>query len=85
VRREWLHVDFVSHRMKKEMSYDWQNGLKERSTNNSRADAIGQLGSSRAGFKLPVVQSQGDELLKTGIDLLVHGRVLGSDGSQLLK
>lgn len=56
-----------------------------RVSSNSRADAIGQLSGSRAGFKLTVVQSQGDKLLKTGVDLLVHGRVLGSDGGQLLK
>lgn len=40
---------------------------------------------SRTGFELTVADSQGDELLKAGIDLLVHGRVLGSDVSQLLK
>lgn len=43
------------------------------------------MSSSLAGFDVTVVQSQGDQLLKASIDLLMHGRILGSDVAEFLK
>lgn len=46
---------------------------------------MGHVAGSLAGFDVTVVQSQGDQLLKAGIDLVVHGGVLWDDAAELLQ
>lgn len=55
--------------------------------NHSRGSTptFGKLRGSTAGFQLPVVQTQGDQFLKAGIDLLMHGRVLRGDIAQFFQ
>jgi hypothetical protein len=40
---------------------------------------------SLAGFNVTVVQSQSDQFLKAGIDLVVHGRILRGDVAEFLE
>lgn len=42
------------------------------------------MGNSLAGFDVAVIQAQGEQLLKAGIDLLVHGGVLRRDIAELI-
>jgi hypothetical protein len=45
----------------------------------------GHLGCRRAGFKLAIIQSQSNELLKAGIDLLMHRGILRSNRADRLE
>lgn len=55
------------------------------SVKHSGRETVSDLSRSLAGFNVAVVESKGNELLKAGIDLLMHGRILGRDVGELLK
>lgn len=55
------------------------------SVKHSSRKAVSDLGRSLAGFNVAVVKSKCNELLKAGIDLLMHGRILGRDVGEFLE
>lgn len=52
---------------------------------HSRGQSIRDLGNGLAGIDVAVVQTKGEQLLKAGIDLLVHRGVLGCDLAEILQ
>lgn len=50
-----------------------------------RRQSIWHLGHRLTGFNVAVIQAKGNQFLEAGIDLLMHGCVLGSDIGQFLK
>lgn len=46
---------------------------------SSRGNSVGHLGNGIAGLKVAVLQTQGVQFLKTGVDLLMHGGILGGN------
>ena len=48
-------------------------------------ESVGDLSNSLAGLSLTEGDSESDELLKAGIDLVMHGRVLRGNVAELLK
>lgn len=52
---------------------------------DSCRDSVGNLGNGLAGLSLTVGDPEGNELLEAGINLVVHGRILGADVAELLK
>lgn len=52
---------------------------------DSRGHSIGHLGNGLAGLDMTVVQAEGEEFLKAGIDLLVHRGVLRGNLAELLE
>lgn len=52
---------------------------------NPSRQSIGHVRNSLAGLNLAVVQTQGEQLLETGVDLVVHGSIPRRDVTQLLQ
>lgn len=54
-------------------------GYRSSEAISSRGNSIGQLGNGIASLEVAVLQTQGVQFLQTGVDLLVHGGILGGN------